>query len=483
MPHHRTTKTAIASLLLLALTACAGDDVGDSATATTTTTTTNASTTSTGGFTTTEGTTDTTGVSESDSTTMQLTEGTTGACGPAELICDGACTNTQSDPAHCGGCGAPCDPGELCVAGECAADCPPGQDVCDGICIDPQIDPNNCGECGNTCGECAACADGACAPNPAPAAPGAIKGLLQHCAGADAEFSIDPIPGAIAYNWTAPEGSTVAMGQGSAAVTIDFGPNPGQLCVSVNDGCADSAPTCVDIQISGGAPGAQTFTYTGQPQNFTVPACVSAVTVEAWGAEGAQAKCCDNSFLLGGKGGYVKATVLVTPGEQLGLYVGGKGVSQGAGGFNGGGPRSTWAGGGGGATDVRKGGNALNNRIIVAGGGGAGNCGCPNHGIGGDGGGLNGAPGLALQPGWTAGGGGTQNAGGGPGSSPGQAGALGVGGGPADYHIAGGGGGYYGGGGAYAAGGGGGSSFYGSALNPTTTPGLRLGNGEIKLSW
>ena len=45
-----------------------------------------------------------------------------GACvcaDPALDDCGTACVDTTSDPAHCGGCGAACDPGEGCVAGAC----------------------------------------------------------------------------------------------------------------------------------------------------------------------------------------------------------------------------------------------------------------------------------------------------------------------------------------------------------------------------
>jgi len=99
-----------------------------------------------------------------------------------------------------------------------------------------------------------------------------------------------------------------------------------------------------------------------------------------------------------GAGGSVKATIPVTPGEKLAIFVGGYGAT--AGGFNGGGTGGSTGGsggnggGGGGASDVRQGGDRLANRVVVAGGGGGsiggaggGNCyrGGPD-GCGGDGG-------------------------------------------------------------------------------------------------
>src|SRR5688572_27518147 len=52
--------------------------------------------------------------------------------------------------------------------------------------------------------------------------------------------------------------------------------------------------------------------------NFTVPSGVTQITVRALGAQGGQG---DGS--PGGFGGEVNATLMVTPGETLGVFVGG----------------------------------------------------------------------------------------------------------------------------------------------------------------
>ncbi|MCK6624675.1 MAG: hypothetical protein L6R45_05810 [Anaerolineae bacterium] len=88
----------------------------------------------------------------------------------------------------------------------------------------------------------------------------------------------------------------------------------------------------------------QTFNLTGAEQQFIVPAGVTSVTIEALGAEGG------GGFpalaLIGGRGGCSVATIAVTPGEALFVYVGGRGGDDddstnpdtpGVGGFNGGG--------------------------------------------------------------------------------------------------------------------------------------------------
>ncbi|MGB8520082.1 MAG: glycine-rich protein, partial [Candidatus Tumulicola sp.] len=131
--------------------------------------------------------------------------------------------------------------------------------------------------------------------------------------------------------------------------------------------CAGSGPSLAPHDFAGTRPyastqGTQTFHYTGAKQNFTVPESVSSLMVTVRGA-GSGTK----------RGGLVDATIPVSPGEVLAVFVGG--APQGlSGGFNGGG-NSPVSGsldgrGGGGASDVRQGGNGLMDRVIVAGGAG-----------------------------------------------------------------------------------------------------------------
>lgn len=247
-------------------------------------------------------------------------------------------------------------------------------------------------------------------------------------------------------------------------------------------------------------PGEFTFDYTGSYHAWTVPSGVSAITIEAYGAQGGTAT--SGNGYLGGYGGYAKGDLAVTPGQTLYFYVGGQGTGVGnfilgGGGWNGGGHAQGSADGGGGASDVRSGGTNLSNRVIVAGGGG-GN-GYYSY-AGGAGGGTTGSSGGNATDASAAygGSGGTQSAGGtGSGTYPGSSGTLGVGGnggigsGLIGY-SGGGGGGYYGGAGGagnvvygtgYGAAGGGGSSYIGGVTNATTSAGLKQGNGQIIISY
>ncbi|MCP4175192.1 MAG: tandem-95 repeat protein, partial [Fuerstiella sp.] len=223
-----------------------------------------------------------------------------------------------------------------------------------------------------------------------------------------------------------------------------------------------------------------TFNYTGGQQTWTVPAGVTSVTIEAWGASGWSGA---NS---GGLGGHAKGNLAVTPGETLYIYVGGQGTVASTantpmgGGFNGGGHGQAntsvnSAGGGGGASDVRKSGIALTDRVIVAAGGGGStnNSGC----FGGGGGGLTGLDGGGTSKGT----GGTQSAGGTTGGALGQGGNAAV---AMTPWNGGGGGGYYGGGVSPAHhGGGGGSSYIGGVTGGLTSSSVRSGNGSVVITY
>ncbi|MEL6866666.1 MAG: glycine-rich protein, partial [Bacteroidota bacterium] len=239
-----------------------------------------------------------------------------------------------------------------------------------------------------------------------------------------------------------------------------------------------------------------TFNYTGSLQTFTVPEGVTSISVDAYGAAGGNAR-----YTTGGRGGRVQATLNVTPGESLNIYVGGQGTSfvsgqysARAGGWNGGGTASTYyASAGGGASDIRIGGTTVNDRIIVAGGGGGGkgsSCGTSGPGGGGN---TTGGSGGHCYSGNSASGG-TQTSGGNRGcygsSYCGGYGSFGNGG-NGNYYSGtsgggGGGGGWYGGGGGHIYGNGGGGSSYthpDRCANVQHTQGTRSGHGQITLTY
>ena len=227
------------------------------------------------------------------------------------------------------------------------------------------------------------------------------------------------------------------------------------------------------------AASAVSFVHTGSPQQWTVPSGVTAVRVEAFGAQGGGD--------YGGFGAGVLADLAVTGGQQLTVRVGGRGGLA-TGGFNGGGG-SSFAGaglgqgqGGGGASDVSRG----DSRLVVAGGGG-GSAGGPSFGMGGSAGGTSAEAGADGSGSHRGGGGGTTvQAGPGGGAYAGN--GNGAGGGNGGFYGGGGGGGWFGGGGGGgdssggSPGGGGAGSSHGPA-GATFVQGARTGNGEIRISW
>ena len=97
-------------------------------------------------------------------------------------------------------------------------------------------------------------------------------------------------------------------------------------------------------------------------QTWTVPEGVTSIQVNAYGSKGLPASS-QPAKGYSGKGGTVTATLNVTPGQVLNIFVGGTNS------WNGGG-NSAAGNRGGDATDVRIGGTGLLNRVLVAGGGG-----------------------------------------------------------------------------------------------------------------
>jgi uncharacterized repeat protein (TIGR01451 family) len=248
------------------------------------------------------------------------------------------------------------------------------------------------------------------------------------------------------------------------------------------------------------------FQATGVSQQFLVPAGVTQVTINAFGAEGGDFPGPPAPARTAGLGaGVLGLTIPVTPGEQLQIDVGEAGEDAagagtgGIGGFGGGADGGDGTahegGGGGGASTVLRAGVP---QVISGGGGGA-----THGGNGGDAGfvGLNGASQENGNP-LAFGFGGTQVAGGAGGAPPtgaalpGTAGAAGVGGaggGNAGDGGGGGGGGFFGGGGgaggapanANGAGAGGGSStaVTGIGAAPTFQTGVRPDDGLVQLSY
>jgi len=111
---------------------------------------------------------------------------------------------------------------------------------------------------GNTCGTSSA-QTSAVTVTSIPATPGAITGNTGVCAGdTGVAFSIAAVSGATSYTWTVPSGATVASGQGTTSVTVDFGSTSGSVSVTADNACGSStaqssAVTVTAIPVTPGA--------------------------------------------------------------------------------------------------------------------------------------------------------------------------------------------------------------------------------------
>jgi hypothetical protein len=86
----------------------------------------------------------------------------------------------------------------------------------------------------------------------------------------------------------------------------------------VGNSCGNSAASTLTITLTGADGGSQTFS--SGVQSFTVPTCISTITISAYGAQGGNGLNCASK--IGGNGAYVTGTFSVTPGHILNIIIG-----------------------------------------------------------------------------------------------------------------------------------------------------------------
>src|SRR6218665_2315498 len=87
----------------------------------------------------------------------------------------------------------------------------------------------------------------------------------------------------------------------------------------------------IALMVRGQATQTVTFNYTGAAQNFTVPICVSTISIEVMGAQGGDSEdaCGPGPWDIdGGLGGSATGVLNVTAGQVLSIYVGQKPVNN-----------------------------------------------------------------------------------------------------------------------------------------------------------
>ncbi|MEO7265943.1 MAG: fibronectin type III domain-containing protein [Ferruginibacter sp.] len=89
--------------------------------------------------------------------------------------------------------------------------------------------------------------------------PGNITGQVAGLCGPTTKtYSIAAVPLATSYTWTLPPGASISGGQGGLSLTVNFasGFSNGNLCVTANNACGSSQPSCVMLSGISPTPGA-----------------------------------------------------------------------------------------------------------------------------------------------------------------------------------------------------------------------------------
>ena len=104
--------------------------------------------------------------------------------------------------------------------------------------------------------------------NSVPGNVGAITGSVSQCQNATGvAYSISAVTGATNYNWTVPAGATIATGQNTTSITVNFGTNSGSVSVTPSNSCGNGGANnkAVTINVCAGAPVAD---FSGTPKTL-----------------------------------------------------------------------------------------------------------------------------------------------------------------------------------------------------------------------
>lgn len=189
--------------------------------------------------------------------------GCTPSCSaPTPTLCGGTCTDTTSDPQHCGSCNAtPCsgvtNGQPACKSSACSFTCNSGFTGCPTssptACVDEQGDTQNCGSCGNVCpapvtagSGTAVCSSGKCGLNCAASLTACPAGAPKDCVNEATDKNNCGSCGNVCSQ--APTNGTAACHAGACG----FDCNPG-YAVCNNSTCAQQAdPSGVFVSTHGG---------------------------------------------------------------------------------------------------------------------------------------------------------------------------------------------------------------------------------------
>jgi hypothetical protein len=106
-------------------------------------------------------------------------------CTPGQAKCPSGCADLQIDGANCGMCGRTCAAGQFCSQGMCVAACRDGETRCGTSCVNLNSNARNCGACGRSCAGIEVCVNQVCqCASPNRVCNGActnVRNNRQHC--------------------------------------------------------------------------------------------------------------------------------------------------------------------------------------------------------------------------------------------------------------------------------------------------------------
>jgi PKD-like domain/Secretion system C-terminal sorting domain/Fibronectin type III domain len=119
--------------------------------------------------------------------------------------------------------------------------------------------------------------------------------------------------GASSYSWTVPAGATIASGQGTTSITVNYAANfgTGNICVKANSSCGNSANKCILVSGNASIPGVITglASVCSKVKNITYSiAAVAGATSYTWAVP-------DQANIVSGQG---TTTVVVSFGNKTG---------------------------------------------------------------------------------------------------------------------------------------------------------------------
>ena len=171
----------------------------------------------------------------------------------------------------------------------------------------------------NTCGNSTPSTMAVTITAGAPAQPGAISGSASACTGSTVTYTVNPVAGASAYNWTLPSGWSGTSTTNSISVTT--GSAGGTLSVTASNGCGTSAPrtlavTTLPVPAQPAAITGAATVCQGATTSYTAPV-VTGATSYSWTLPGGWSGT-STSNVINATAGTTGGTITVTANNACG---------------------------------------------------------------------------------------------------------------------------------------------------------------------